>query len=647
MATAGVNYVSTLAPKEKDWFLGYVDPIVFGWGPDIDTATQDALDTYNTAVANANVIRVTTIGNVELTQAVTDGGAEVTLGTEEGGIETALVSGIGTESEGLATELEGADELFTETVTNDAADMAVTLAEDAATWTDSYGTDDGQAQTALGTEETSVATNIANAEADYAIAIATAAASAAVGYASAYQTPASTFQAAWAQAYVDWLTNLRAAFVADSTTTAQDDANYQQTIAGLGDSLADKIATEQITFTQTDAPAAAIEAQAVDAADDDYSVSIVDHLTNDANLTAAADGTWDIGLATAASMFLQDNAQADKDSQIAYAQVPLGGSAVAARALYIKETADAQLTLTTSQANADQGWITSKAAADSGFLNDDATAWDGMVHTEATAADDFAHTDDEAAQTEADDIGADEADTIVPEAQADETQATADGGANANFMLAQASQTSIEWSSLASSLDTPWAQEQAAQASALAGWGSTEASNYLAYITKLNTAETGYASSDITQFTGEFQKIDLADFTDGNAMADADEVLANTLADDEMGTEQAVADADDPFWVSVGEAKHDYRVAQAEAIHDAIVGGPLADFNAAMTLAAANQSSALNGAIAQFHLLVDPAVALQTTDDASATFTDDQAFDDAELDDTTQADEAIDTYSDL
>ncbi|HEX5499695.1 MAG TPA: hypothetical protein VFX03_10725, partial [Thermomicrobiales bacterium] len=58
VAQAGVDYVATLAPEEKDWFLGYVDPIVFGYGPDIDTATQDALGTYNTAVANANVTRV-------------------------------------------------------------------------------------------------------------------------------------------------------------------------------------------------------------------------------------------------------------------------------------------------------------------------------------------------------------------------------------------------------------------------------------------------------------------------------------------------------------------------------------------------------------------------------------------------------------
>lgn len=165
----------------------------------------------------------------------------------------------------------------------------------------------------------------------------------AVGYASASPSAAASFQAGWAQAYVDWLNGVRAAFVADSTTTAQDDANDQQTIADLGDNLADEAATEQITFSQTDAPAAASEAQALDVADDGYSVSVVDHFTDDANLTAAADSTWDIGIATAASAFLLGNAQADKDSQIAYAEVPLGGSAVAARQLYIKETADAQL----------------------------------------------------------------------------------------------------------------------------------------------------------------------------------------------------------------------------------------------------------------------------------------------------------------
>src|SRR6185437_2605576 len=93
---------------------------------------------------------------------------------------------------------------------------------------------------------------------------------------------AANFQADWDQEYVDWLDSVRSAFVTDSTTMAGDDAPYQETVAGIGDDLANKVATADVTFTQSDAPAAATEADQLDAADDGYSVSVVDHLGDDA-----------------------------------------------------------------------------------------------------------------------------------------------------------------------------------------------------------------------------------------------------------------------------------------------------------------------------------------------------------------------------
>src|SRR6185437_10822462 len=53
---------------------------------------------------------------------------------------------------------------------------------------------------------------------------------------------AANFQADWDQEYVDWLDNVRSAFVTDSTTMAGDDAQYQETVAGIGDDLANKVA---------------------------------------------------------------------------------------------------------------------------------------------------------------------------------------------------------------------------------------------------------------------------------------------------------------------------------------------------------------------------------------------------------------------
>ncbi|HEX5498226.1 MAG TPA: hypothetical protein VFX03_03330, partial [Thermomicrobiales bacterium] len=292
-----------------------------------------------------------------------------------------------------------------------------------------------------------------------------------------------------------------------------------------------------------------------------------------------------------------------------YAQIPLGGSAAAAGSIYIQETADAQLALTKSQADADLAWVISKAAADSGFLTSDATSWDGMVHTESTAVDTFAHTDDAAAQAEGDAIGADEAGTMVPQAQADETQQSGDATADDDFMEAEDNQTATEWQALANQLGTPWAQEQAAEASAEASWASTAASNYESYVSKLGAAETAYATSDASQFTDEVNKIDLADQTDGDAAADADQTLANTLADDETAVEQAAAGADNAYWVATAQANHDFRVAAAQALHDVLTGGSFAAYNAAMTAAANNQTLALNAAIGQFRATVDPVVA--------------------------------------
>ena len=111
----------------------------------------------------------------------------------------------------------------------------------------------------------------------------------------------------------------------------------------------------------------------------------------------------------------------------------------------------------------DLAWVKSKATADSGFLTNDSTSWDGMVHTESQAVDTFAHADDAAAKTEGDSIGADEAGTLVPQAQADETQESGDAAATGDFSTDEDQQAATEWQTLANQLGTPWAEEQAGE----------------------------------------------------------------------------------------------------------------------------------------------------------------------------------------
>ncbi|HVA44856.1 MAG TPA: hypothetical protein VNH11_00590, partial [Pirellulales bacterium] len=330
---------------------------------------------------------------------------------------------------------------------------------------------------------------------------------------------------------------------------------------------------------------------------------------------------------------------------------------------YTKDLADARLTLADKQADADLAWIDAKAAADEPVEEDDAGAWQSMSDGEATIEDSFAQTSDGESQSEGDTLAGQEAGVMTADAAADVTQGNSDATADANFQIAQASETANVWTWLAAQFPLPsgegqggglpWAQSQAGLAGAEASWAVTAAGNYQLYVSQLGAAETVYETDNAGQFVDEMKTIDANDAAAANATADADALLTTTATDDEATLEETLASAGETYQENLGQAAHDYRQAVALAEHDLTLGiiGP-GDATAqethdnAVALAEQNQTEAENLADETFATTVQPVLTSTGTDEAEAQLTDTQTGDGEVATDTEDDNAAVTGYDD-
>src|SRR6185437_16250122 len=150
------------------------------------------------------------------------GGAEVDEATLIGEDEVTLTTAEAATADALAGETVEAQEALGTTISDENAANAEAVAGDEAGTT----TDEGVEEIAA--EEVTSATNLAGAEADYAIAMAQVQAAAAASFAAANPSDAATFASLYAQGYVQWLTDLKPAFVADAAAVAQAAAQDEE-----------------------------------------------------------------------------------------------------------------------------------------------------------------------------------------------------------------------------------------------------------------------------------------------------------------------------------------------------------------------------------------------------------------------------------
>ncbi len=310
-------------------------------------------------------------------------------------------------------------------------------------------------------------------------------------------------------------------------------AQKEQDLLAADVDLADQELQDNVDFVTSELPESAAESDAIQVEADGYQVATTANLGQDQIGTAEADQTQMLDLAEAASAYLVNAAKADKNEEL-----NIINNVSNWKDLYKQDIADAKLTLTDEQADADQAWIEGKAMADDTFLIADAGAWQTMSDDEAGTTDLFANQDDADVWAENDAVAKNESDALKAEALADQKQGNSDAAAAASFQIAQANETATIWSWLDGQLGTPWADSQAGLAATEATWAVTAAANYQTYVAGLGTAEINYANDNAARFLTEIKAIDLADLTAGNDAADAAALLSTTLTDDEASFEE-------------------------------------------------------------------------------------------------------------
>ncbi|HEV3025785.1 MAG TPA: hypothetical protein VGX76_25100, partial [Pirellulales bacterium] len=636
-AAAGVAEVGTLAPDYAAYFIQ-----VNSGGQVTENVGADNLAAnaaYVSAVQSARQGEISSYGDAEVSDAQTSGQAEITLANSEGFDETNLANQQAAIASTLAAQGGQADEILVGTVSQANAEQAGGIAAAVADWTAKAANAEKDSVHDLGLDEVDLAAKLAGAEADYAIAQAEEQATLAASFAQGTTSAEAAFQALYAEGYVQWLTDLKPAFVANSTAMAQDDAQQRQNLETALDNLANQRATAE-TSLMTDSGSSATDlANAKAGAEDGYQAESVTVTTQYASDLAAADAKQSGNLAKAAAAYMLASAQADKDN------ADNAANGVANHDdLYKKALADAKLTLVDAQADADLGWVQDAAQADFKYRTDDAANWQTMINTEAEKADQFAHETNAENETEANAIAQAAAGTMVPKAQAQQTQANGDAAAAADFRIAQANETATVWNWLANQIGTPWAQSQAGLAGAEATWSVTAAANYQQYVAALGTHLVQYATTDACQFLSEMTTINSTDHLDSDKLADAQKTLTETVTADEVTFEGKAALANKTYQNGLGQADHDYRYRAAQADHDLTISGNQAAYAAAMAIATSDRASDKSQAVSDFEASVGPAVVKQASDDADATLAEATSEADLTLDDALTGNQAAHDY---
>jgi hypothetical protein len=505
---------------------------------DQNVSAGGASDPNPPAVAAAAATEQQAIADAAVTLATALGLAEVTLATSLAGDANTLAA----QEKVFEDQAAGDDE--TSLVGQQNQDALAGQTETAA-----VGLTEADYQLALGNDAVTEAAAASGAEADFAIAQATRDAAAAQTLAQTSGSPADAFQAVYAQAAVDWLTDTRLAYITHGTALAQDEADYEHQLAVDQKNLADAEASEAVAVTAAESPLVANEVDGQATNDDAYSAALIAGQGQEAITLAEADQTQEVALANAKANFT--------------------GQA------YTNAVADANL-----------GWVQSAAGAEALAATDDATAEENDVTGDASLADGFAWSDagQVDAQTKTD--AAAEAGQAQNDVSADAARQNFDATAEVAFNTALYNETANQWTSIAASVPLPWTQYRAGLATAEAGWYTANSGLYTSYIGDQATAEINYSIDDAGKYLTEADNVADDQQTEAQKMADAALTAADTQAADQY-----------TFTQSMSTAWSDEQTGTAQLQHDVIENGNWAAMNAALAAVKANwitgQSSAL------------------------------------------------------
>ncbi|HEV3022092.1 MAG TPA: hypothetical protein VGX76_06480, partial [Pirellulales bacterium] len=467
---------------------------------DINVANGQASNPNPPAVAAAVATEQQTVNAAAVTRATAEGQAEVALATGLANAANSLAS----QEQTLENQTAGFDEAA---VLNQQGQDALA----AQTETAAVGLAEAAYQHALGDDAVTETMTASGAEADFAIAMATQEATAAQALATTEgsQSPTTNeaaFQAVYAQAYVNWLTDTRSAYVTHGTALAQDEANYEYQLATDQKDLANAEATEAVSITNAESPLIALEVDGEAANDNAYSAALIADQGGEAISIALADQTQQLALA---------DAQANQTGQA----------------------------LTNAEAGANLQWVQSVAGAEASAATEDATAQKNDATDNATLADNFAHSDSAEvdAQTKAD--ASYEATQAEDDMSADAGRQNSDATAEVAFDTALYNETSAQWSNLASSVTMPWTQYRAGLAAVVAAWYTSNSSTYTSLVGAQATAEINYSINNAGNFLTEADNVADDQETAANAMADAAQTDANTQALDQFTFVQSMSTA--------------------------------------------------------------------------------------------------------
>jgi hypothetical protein len=557
---------------------------------------QNDINVANGQASNPNPPAISAAATTEKQKVAA---AAVTLATAEGQVEVTLATSLANAANSLASQEQTFQD---QTAGQDEAAVLYQQGQNALaaeTETAAVGLAEADYQEALGNDAVTEATAASGAEADFAIALATqeATAAQALETAEGSQSPTTNeaaFQAVYAQAYVNWLTDTRSAYVTHGTALAQDEANYEYQLATDQENLANAEATEAVSITNAESPLISQEVDGEAANDNAYSAALSADQGAEAITIAGADQTQELALASA---------QANQTGQ----------------------------SLINAKADANLQWVNTVAGAEASAATQDATAQKNDVTGNATLEDNLAHSDsgEVDAQTKAD--ASYQTTQAEDDANADAGQQNADAAAEVAFNTALYNATSTQWSNLASSVNMPWTQYRAGLAAAVAAWYTSNSSTYTSLVDKQATAEINYSINDVGQFLTEADNVADDQQTETNAVADAAQTDTNTQAQDQFTFAQAVSTA----WSNE-------QIGSAQASHDYTESGNSAALNAAMATLKSNWITGQSSAIGNLATSNANAALAESTAHLNAAETEQEGSSTAEL---PQIDQYDDTES--
>ncbi len=569
LAAYDVKWLKTYADAEKvyhlttSWQRDYGPPPLPGSVLSVaqsiaDTfrdTQHDVAEAYHTiAIADQQVVLATDLGDAEIAHGTALGDAGITFADTINTTELAFANAVKTAEEDYrAPEIAAADEA-----------RANSMATEHHDYTESIGSHDVTYQDDLGDAYVTRTTTVAGAEGDYHIDVLDD---------MAAEYAAGTFQRAYADAQLAWVTNLKSELVTYLTDSAEADAAYDNAVAVATADWHNRQADADVAYTAAVAPLEAGYAEDLANEEASHQIDVVGRENTRRSALADADklhvvgkldeyGNWAIeGDAVARAYHSFDRTWNESVYQ----------KGLITPQVHTQGFLDADRDRGLLHAGADKNWSDKVAEANRAFVEGivaDAEVYADTLadlkkdYREAVAAEAATRDEDYADAIAGDFLGTPEDpagfwDALI---DAENTWYTTLGDARADLFAAEYTEAALRWTDATDGLatdtgatwyDRPWTNLQVALAQAKRDWWwdtqtqSGFKDTYLTYVADVNAEWKSYQDDVNDDY-----------LTEAYALADFDKQMVVGLAD--PGGLTGTAEAEQIRAKAVADAEADY-----------------------------------------------------------------------------------------